>query len=107
MRNELLDNQELIKRMETISTEDLEERLSSLQEHIFETRSQLEGEYALEGLGSWDIQKTDKDFEQDSEVAQLKYLLKQRYAFVGLLENLEDEFGREPRTIEDQQDFPF
>ncbi len=86
----------------TISTEDLEERLSSLQEHIFETRSQLEGEYSLEGLGSWDIQKTDKDFEQDSEVAQMKYVLKERYAFVGL-----DEFGREPRTIEDQQDFPF
>jgi hypothetical protein len=86
----------------TISTEDLEERLSSLQEHIFETRSQLEGEYSLEGLGSWNIQKTDKDFEQDSEVAQMKYVLKGRYASEGL-----DEFGREPRTIEDQQDFPF
>jgi hypothetical protein len=32
----------------------------------------------------------------------MKYVLKERYAFVGL-----DEFGREPRTIEDQQDFPF
>ena len=89
-------------KFKTISTEDLEERLSSLQEHIFETRSQLEGEYSLEGLGSWNIQKTDKDFEQDSEVAQMKYVLKERYASEGL-----DEFGREPRTIEDQQDFPF
>ena len=87
---------------ETISTEGLEEMLSSLEEHIFETRSQLEGEYALEGLGSWHIQKTEEDFEQDREVAQMKYILKERYASEGL-----DEFGREPRTIEDQQDFPF
>ena len=87
---------------ETISTEGLEEMLSSLEEHIFETRSQLEGEYSLEGLGSWHIQKTEEDFEQDREVAQMKYILKERYASEGL-----DEFGREPRTIEDQQDFPF
>lgn len=89
-------------KLETMSTEDLEERLSNLQEHIFETRSQLEGEYSLEGLGSWHIQKTDKDFEQAQEVAQMQYLLKERYAAEGL-----DEFGREPRTIEDQQDYPF
>jgi hypothetical protein len=77
-----------------MSNEDLEERLSSLQEHIFETRSQLEGEYSLEGLGSWHIQKTDKDFEQDREVAQMEYILKERYASEGL-----DEFGREPRNF--------
>ena len=87
---------------ETISTEGLEEMLSSLEEHIFETRSQLEGEYALEGLGSWHIQKTDADFEQAREVAQMQYLLKERYASEGL-----DEFGREPRTIEDHQELPF
>jgi hypothetical protein len=87
---------------ESESTEDLVEMLSNLEEHIFETQSQLEGEYALEGLSSWHIQKSDADFELDSEVAQMKNVLKERFASEGL-----DEFGREPRTIEDQQDYPF
>ena len=84
----------MTNKFETITTEDLEERLSSLQLYIFETRCQLECEYGLEGLGSWHIQKTDKDFEQDREVAQMKYILKERYASEGL-----DEFGREPRNF--------
>ena len=67
--------------------------LSNLEEHKFETRSQLEGEYALEGLGSWHIPKTDADFELDSELAKMKYILKERFASEGL-----DEYGNKPRT---------